>query len=845
MRSRILDLIQKELRDALDLRRVVVIYDPEGALSTVFDAFEEPGVAKVDARRSMFAARRMADERWGALTHPDVDQRDCKGLLIYVPWPRGQRDEERQREPFEPYALLGRSFGDGQAHALDSFARRAIPERAAEIDRLFAERRKPTLEQLEALGEQRGYPMLKQALGTEDPTDVGAQLIATPSLFERHRSAAGVESDLFRLLGEAFGFDAAGAKADLSSAFARWALFSEFAFDVDDRVPESVRAVPRAGARHKEAVYRLCDRLRGMEESREAYFAAAEKVERALGLGSLAEDVSPWGRRDTFASEDVASLRFVVSECMAGRLSSARETLDLRKKSIWLHQTERNERWQLATRCLELLEAEQTWRARSPTTAASAEKLVHSYTAAEGGLWRVDRCYRWMERAESSCADKALLEPLVRHTRAVYRGAVDGAQTVFLEVVARDGWPAGPLPQVQVFARQVAPLVEAGGRVAYFLVDALRFEMGRDLGQMLEKLGSVRVDAASSVVPATTPFGMAALLPGAEAGLGCVIDRGELVPSLGGKRTAGVDDRTARFRERFGDRFVDLRLDDLLEASDAELRRRLGKATLLVIRSEDIDNVGERLNAPVARRLLSSILDDLLAVTQRLVRAGVLRLVFAADHGFMMLREVPAGDKVTEPAGEWVLRKRRSRVGTAAAVSAEGVRILPATALGLNGPVKDVALATGFRVFTEGATYFHEGVSLQECVVPVVTLEAKPVATTAGAGPAHVEILAKRDQIHSRAFGVKLKLSSLLESTMDVRVVVMTARSRRPVGKATDCDALDPATGLVRLQVGVEEHVSLRIDEDFEDSAVEIQVRDAGGAGVLLGSKKLKKVFLE
>ena len=33
--------------------------------------------------------------------------------------------------------------------------------------------------------------------------------------------------------------------------------------------------------------------------------------------------------------------------------------------------------------------------------------------------------------------------------------------------------------------------------------------------------------------------------------------------------------------------------------------------------------------------------------------------------------------------------------------------------------------ATGFRVFTAGAGYFHEGMSLEECLVPVVVLEVR------------------------------------------------------------------------------------------------------------------------
>jgi hypothetical protein len=262
-----------------------------------------------------------------------------------------------------------------------------------------------------------------------------------------------------------------------------------------------------------------------------------------------------------------------------------------------------------------------------------------------------------------------------------------------------------------VYALHVAPALQDGSRVAYFLVDALRFEMGRDLGVMLAKLGDVSIGHASSTLPTTTPFGMAALLPGAEAGLRCDLVGDALVPVVGGKPMPDVNARKQCFQQALGDRYRDLRLDDLLAANDAKLRQMIGKASLLVVRSDDIDRAGEGTSAPSARRFISSILDDETAVAQRLARAGVGRMVFAADHGHVLVNEVAAGDVLQGPPGRWLIEKRRARVGSASG-GADGVRIAKASKLGLVGPVDDFAVAVGFKVFTAGSTYFHEGISL-------------------------------------------------------------------------------------------------------------------------------------
>ena len=845
MSSPVRSLILQKVTESLNARSVVVWYDPKGELASVFEALALLGMEKVDARGSMLRARRLADQLWSSITAPAARPPFCTRMVIYVPWARATTEEGKLQEPFEAYACVGAAFGADPGESLASLARQAMPQREAQIDALFAEKRAVTLEQLEALAAPASYPLLRQAFGTDDPTEIAARLIATPADVMRGLSAAGVQSDLTRLLGEAFGFEAPDDAAALRLAFVRWVLFSEFAFDVDDKVPDHTAGIGRAAAPFRGAIFAVCDRVRGAEAWRDAYIEAANEVAKAYQLETLPGEPSSWGDRDTFAAEDGAALLFVQAECLADKVESAQPALENRKHSIWLHDPARAQLWQLAARALDLLLAARRWRERAVTSARPVRDHVIAYASDDGGLWQVDRAQRWMERAAGDCMEREILQPLVERAQLVYRQTIDGAQGAFLEAVTRDGWPPDGPKQVQVFARHVAPALQDGARVAYFLVDALRFEMGRDLCQKLEKLGTVRVESTTTVVPTTTAFGMAALLPGADASFGCAVHGGDLVPTLGGKVTATADDRKERFRELFGDRFVDLRLDDLLVAKDTKLRERVGRASLLVVRSDDIDSVGERLSSHSARRFMSSILDDVTRVAERLAREGVKRMVFAADHGHVLLHEVPPGDVVRAPPGQWVLEKRRSRLGMAAG-EPDGVRVMAAETLGIQGPVRDVALATGFRVFAAGTEYFHEGVSLQECVVPTVVLDVRSGSVLPPAGPTHVDVVTKQPHFVQRIFIVKLKATSLVQSELDVRVVAKApGPAGAQVGRAADCDARDPATGLIRLRTGIEEHITVRVDDDFDGPEIEVQVLDAGGTGVKVGSKKLKNKCMD
>lgn len=835
------DAIFRRIGELLDEARAVVWYDPDGALAAVFEGLSREGLHKVDARRSALAARREADRAWATISAPDAPARDTT-LLIYAPWRRATAEEAQVEEPFECFAQLGETFGDKPDHSLASLARKAMPGREGDIDELYAKQAHVTLAELEALAARAGFPLVRQAFETEDPAGVAALLLADPRSSRRHLGAAGVRREVERLLRESFGFVAPPSLDELRPALARWVLFSEFAFDVEGKVPAQTAHVGRAAAPFERAIYALCDRLRATEGWRDAYVELANEVEAALHLGAIAEDVFPWGKRDTFAAEDRAALRYVQARCLEGDLAEARRTLDLRRRSIWLHDPVRNQLWQLALRCLELLEACGAWDARVVPGARPVKEHVLAYQSPDDGLWRVDRAQRWMERAGGDCVEREVLQGLFEHARGAWRKAAESAQAAFVDAVAREGWPPDVTRQTQVFSKYVAPPLQGGEKTAYFLMDALRFEMGRDLAALLKRYGEVKVEVAASVVPATTTFGMAALLPGAEVDFQCVEREGELVPSVGGRAVANVSDRCGVFRERYGDRFVDVRLDHLLEAKASGLRQKLGRADFIVVRSDDIDRAGEGTNLPSARRFMSSILDDVSRVAARLAAAGVSRMVFCADHGHVLIPAVAPGDVVKAPSGEWPLRKRRCLVGKAGG-SSEGVRVAPTRQFGMTGAPPDLAFATGFRVFTDGAAYFHEGVSMQECLVPVVTLVARP--PTAADGALHVEVKYRHARFTQRVFIVHLRLATILHPTLDVRLVVCAPGAQRPAGGAADCDARDPATGLIRLRAGVDEAVAVRIDDDFEGEEVEVRVTDASGAGVVYGSKRLKNACLE
>lgn len=837
--------VQEIILDRLEQHRMVVIYDPDRTLHDLFRAIEHEPLVKVDASGSLLRARREADQAWRALFDVDSLGRHPTPLLIYLPVGRETEREARQKDPFEPFALAGAAFGDVDAERLPSIARKVLEDREGEVDRLLAANSRPTLAQLDALAGGTRYPLLLEELGTDVPSRVATWLLCRPEdIRARLRSAGGLLAELRRLLGDSYGFEPESELPfdALGPTFAQWALFSELAFDRAEVMPASLAHTPRAEPAFRTAIYELCHELRTSSEHQHSYREIASEVERRLGLLSLAGTLDTVGERDTFPFENRAALMRLQRDVLAGELTSARTLAERCRASVWRGLPEVDQLWRLAERCLDLLAAGAEWEARSVGAGRPVADHVRAYCAEDDGMWRLDQKQRLVEQAAAVLADRDTLAALLDHVRRAFRKWLEAAQDAFLDAVAKSGWPPeGLKTQTQAWADHGAGAVAEGRRTAWFLVDALRYEMGKELGAGLKSAGTVRVEPACGVVPATTAFGMAALLPGAGTALSYGLRDGKIVPLLGGRPVVTADDRRGVFRAALGDRFADLRLGDLLTSSSAQLRGTVGSADVLAVFSTEIDDLGEHSDPLVARRHISGIVADLMAAANRLIELGFERLVFAADHGFLQLPEILPGDRCGEPAGRWLLRTRRALLGQQGART-DSVIALDAASVGLQDAADQICFPRGVKVFRARHPFFHEGLSLQECLVPVVVLDA--VQRQSGEDQPLVNVSYRSDRFTTRIFSVQVRFTSVTQSELSVRVGGFAPGTRETAGEAVDCQARDPHTGLVRLPVNEEVSIPIALEPDFEGDAVEVRVTDATTPGRAYASLVLRNGIL-
>jgi hypothetical protein len=225
---------------------------------------------------------------------------------------------------------------------------------------------------------------------------------------------------------------------------------------------------------------------------------------------------------------------------------------------------------------------------------------------------------------------------------------------------------------------------------------------------------------------------------------------------------------------------------------------------------------------------MNEILGDLATAIQRLARVGIEDAVLSADHGHLFALERDESMRTDAPGGKTVELHRRCWIGRGGSTPPGCIRV-PASALGYVSDLEFV-FPTGCGVFRSGGdlAFHHGGPSLQELVVPAITVRTKArEASQPSAGP--VVSSGLPDAITNRIFSVVLALGDkqmkLGATGMSVRPLLMSAgRQVGAVGMAVDAE-VDRATGCVRLEPGRPVTIAFLLSDE-KVSALRVVVQD-------------------
>jgi hypothetical protein len=793
----LISLIAKQVDD----NGLVVWYDPDGTYADVAK------ILQIRDTTVLCYDGSFVQLRWEIDRKKLMDDEEPPRLVVYVPM--GQDQTNHALIELEAAGVIVQPGQQPPVRntRLAVVARNALKgvlgdETAAQVQKQ-AEAGKLTLADLNTLADRGGEiskGVIVLIFGTGNPQEVAVSFLDNDRLDESVVKKD-AQSELTELISREFGFEVpAGIELpDLRQRLARHVLITDFIAGLGNAVPTKFASVSVASAPgSKDACVALARAWRLRRDTRDSYVTAATQIEQEFGIAAMELDPKVIEGIETFAAIEKALLVHAEQRLLTKADGDILTLAESRLSRFWCDiEPGLQARWALVASAAEvLLEADRVEQAlKTPPT--SILGMIEAYVEDPEPWCLLDTHHRHMESRwhnfEPFGDEQDSIEKLVIRARQRYGEVGSGIARCFLIQLQKALPGKSVVRQREVFERYVKPSL-GNGKIAYVWVDALRFEMGRELARLLKEDFEVELDVALAAVPTVTELGMAALLPGAHDDAKVVIaGGGKLALEISGTVIKDRKDRLAFLKEHAGVEVFDVKLDALLPKPPKKVREGIENAQLVLVTSQEIE----------ARRQMDGVMNDLRRGLRVLLDMGAQHIILTADHGHLFGEELSEDMKVDAPGGETVDLHRRVWVGHGGKADDAFLR-LPLSTLGMQGEFS-VATPWTFACFKckGGArAYFHGGLSPQELLVPVMKIgpSAKPICGP----PAGIEwtITPGSQKLSTRFFSVQITgVNTGLFDIVPPKIRVELRAKGKTISRAVSASyGFEEATGDVALR---------------------------------------------
>jgi hypothetical protein len=292
-----------------------------------------------------------------------------------------------------------------------------------------------------------------------------------------------------------------------------------------------------------------------------------------------------------------------------------------------------------------------------------------------------------MRRSLASVKKEKDKSSMIKVIRTIYQPWLEYMTQKFQDLVAKDS---------MIFTNP-APITESDEFILF--VDALRFELGMEFFERMGNAGyKTSITAGWSAIPSLTPTAKPAISP-----LSSLVSPKSTCNEFRPQLLNGKDLLTATFRSALTD------ADCVFVSSAADIQ--VGRRHWQEI--GDIDTKGHTEQAGIVRRI-EELFEQIQETITTAFEKGIKRIKIVTDHGWLLL---PGG----LPKQELNRDLAETRWGRCALIK-EGAST---TLLHLPwrwNPGVFIAYAPGISFFKKNEEYAHGGISIQECLVPMITV---------------------------------------------------------------------------------------------------------------------------
>lgn len=395
---------------------------------------------------------------------------------------------------------------------------------------------------------------------------------------------------------------------------------------------------------------------------------------------------------------------------------------------------------------------------------AAISKLPSSIDSMSVGLenyqsdwFRIDQFYRLFTYAHQTSEFQKPLEALKHEVDKQYTNkylyAFGGLWQNSIESLTE--WKSAALSsQTSFFNEHVSPIIQDGRAKAVVIIsDGMRYEVADQLASMIrsEDRFSASLSALLGSLPSYTQLGMAALLPHSNL---------ELSPEGTPVLADGMPTNRTVTRDKVLQSVNGYAISaaNVLALSARELRDLYTKHQIFYVYHDLIDSAGDAATSErTVFEAAEKTLRELLLLVKKWTNANATNILITADHGFLyqdiplekayFLSEAPQGDQITKMNRRYVLGQNLK--------PSSSFMTFTSKQAGLSGDI-DIQIPKSIHRIPQpgaGTRYVHGGASLQEIVVPVITVNKKRKSDIR---PVNVDLMPETDKITTGQLPVKL-----------------------------------------------------------------------------------------
>lgn len=765
--SRIAHYFSTRFKELIAEAGVVVWYDPGKIYETILPEMVLDGYPVFRYEGSFFALRHAIE--------PLLAAAEKSGALIYVPLSR----------PATHHALIEAECAgcylepDHPQHSLNTRLEQIAavllePVLPGQIDSIVQKIQEGSLDladidRLAEAGYSSPAATLNLIYDKSDPLEIFYEFLVRPELDDKvvEKNAC---REVFQLATQHLGYDGEEQQeiGQMRQKLLRWLLLHDFlsAFPKDE-IPANLSHLyaPRQeqACKNTAAVTNI---LRQRHLAQNCYQEAARNLEKSLPLHDMTIREEILLKAQTLPALERMLLIQLASHLLENRNGEADLLLQTGRERYWAQWPPWNLHWHWLATVHSLFTSAAAIQVEMDHSALSAPELVSAYCRAEQPWYLFDRLYQEMEiRFHAIESDPSgppdLYERLLVRARQRYAAIVRAQANNFQTALQECAFQASPLlRQRDIYDERVAPILPQS-KLAYIQVDALRYDLAAQVAQMLPQNIQVQLEPALGQLPGITAIGMAAALPGASRHTALAHSGRNAVGLRVQNQALFSREERKKFLEQHtgSPGFCAVELEALHKPRKA-IREAIFSSRFVWVACQEIDAIAENLNPILARGFIEKLLHDLRRGILHLFELGIEKIILVADHGFLFGDEATPGERIDAPGGQTALLHRRVWIGRGGASHPAYMRISEKE-IGLDGDM-ELIFPSGASIFKSpggNLCFFHGGISLQEMVIPVMTLAMTP-AVQSTMSLFNITMTLEKQTITNRVFLVRIKYQS-------------------------------------------------------------------------------------